>query len=83
MIRIWLLELLVNRKEDLVFGLQATDLLGIAVVAQILFGPTRLPDLARGIGKGMKEFQNAMKDEAPKPSAEPKELSKIGQEEPA
>jgi sec-independent protein translocase protein TatA len=46
------------------FGLQPTHLLIIAVIALIFFGPSRLPDLARSLGKSMKEFQYAMKDGA-------------------
>jgi sec-independent protein translocase protein TatA len=34
----------------------------ILVVALILFGAKKLPDIARGIGKGMREFRKATDD---------------------
>jgi TatA/E family protein of Tat protein translocase len=35
-------------------------LLFIALVALIVLGPKRLPDLARALGKGMREFRDAI-----------------------
>jgi sec-independent protein translocase protein TatA len=32
----------------------------LAAVVFLLFGPKRLPELARGVGEGMKEFKKAM-----------------------
>lgn len=32
----------------------------ILVVVLLLFGSKRIPDLAKGIGKGMREFKDAM-----------------------
>ena len=34
----------------------------ILVVALLVFGPKRLPDLARSLGKGMAEFRRASND---------------------
>jgi TatA/E family protein of Tat protein translocase len=39
-------------------------LLFIAAVALIVLGPKRLPDLARAVGKGMREFRDAISGEA-------------------
>jgi len=39
-------------------------LLFIAVVALVVLGPRRLPDLARALGKGMREFRESMSDGA-------------------
>lgn len=33
--------------------------LWIVVIVVLLFGARKIPDLARGIGKGMKEFKDA------------------------
>ena len=44
------------------FGLGAGELLVIGVLALIFIGPKKLPELARGLGKGIREFQKA-KDE--------------------
>lgn len=43
-------------------------LLFIAAVALIVLGPRRLPDLAKALGRGIREFRDAMsagEDEAP------------------
>jgi len=32
----------------------------VVAVVFLLFGPKRLPELARGLGEGMKEFKKAM-----------------------
>ena len=43
-------------------------LLFIAAVALIVLGPKRLPELARALGKGMREFRDALGDEAERES---------------
>ena len=42
--------------------LSSTELLFILVIALIFFGPRKLPQLARSIGKGMAEFRKASED---------------------
>ena len=44
------------------FGIGMTELLVILGVALIVFGPTRLPELARSLGKAMNEFRRASTD---------------------
>jgi sec-independent protein translocase protein TatA len=34
----------------------------VIVVVLLLFGAKRLPEIAQGLGKGIKEFKRAMKD---------------------
>jgi sec-independent protein translocase protein TatA len=41
--------------------LQPTHLLLILLIVLILFGPGKLPDLGRGLGKGIREFKDAIK----------------------
>ena len=41
------------------FGLGPTELLIIFVVIIVLFGPKRLPELARSLGRSIKEFKHA------------------------
>jgi sec-independent protein translocase protein TatA len=39
---------------------QPTHLFLILLIVLILFGPGKLPDLGRGLGKGIREFKDAM-----------------------
>ena len=38
----------------------------IIAVVMLLFGARKLPDLARGMGQGIKEFRKATREEPPK-----------------
>jgi TatA/E family protein of Tat protein translocase len=44
------------------FGIGFTELLVILVVALLVFGPQRLPELARSLGKSLAEFRRASSD---------------------
>jgi len=45
------------------FGnLGAGEILLIVLVILILFGSKKIPELAQGIGKGMREFKKALND---------------------
>jgi len=39
-----------------------TELLIIFLIVLLLFGSKKLPELARGMGKGLREFQKASRD---------------------
>jgi sec-independent protein translocase protein TatA len=41
-------------------ALQPMHLVVIGVIALLVFGPKKLPELARGIGEAMKEFKKTM-----------------------
>jgi len=41
------------------------EILIILFIAVLLFGAKKIPELAQGIGKGIKEFKHAMKDDEP------------------
>lgn len=38
------------------------EIILILLVVLVLFGAKKIPELAQGIGKGMKEFKKALKD---------------------
>ena len=44
------------------------ELIVILVLAVLMFGGTKIPELMKGLGKGIKEFKNASKadDDEPK-----------------
>ena len=44
------------------FGIGLPELIIIMVIALIIIGPKKLPDLARALGKGMAEFRKATQE---------------------
>ena len=54
---------------------QPTHLLVILVIALLVFGPRRLPELGKGLGEGIRGFRDAMKD-APPPNQTSSDTSK-------
>lgn len=61
---------------------QPMHLILILIIALIIFGPGKLPELGAGLGKAIREFKKAMRDvqkEAevlPEPKETPKETQK-------
>jgi sec-independent protein translocase protein TatA len=41
--------------------LSPTHLIFILLIVLILFGPGKLPELGKGLGKGIREFKDAMR----------------------
>ena len=39
-----------------------SELILILVIALVVFGPSKLPEVGQALGKGMREFRNSMKD---------------------
>jgi sec-independent protein translocase protein TatA len=61
----------------------------VLVIVLIIFGPKRLPDLGRSLGRGMREFKDSVtgkdKDELPEGSAdkpEPTTVARTGEQKP-
>jgi sec-independent protein translocase protein TatA len=44
------------------FNVGPTELMVILVLALIVFGPKRLPEMGKSIGKGLREFRKAQTD---------------------
>lgn len=60
-----------------------TELLLISGIALLLFGGKKLPEMMRGMGKGVREFKEGMND-VTKPTEETKEESEgLDDEKPA
>ena len=43
-------------------GLGFQELLVIFLIVLLLFGAKRIPDIAQGLGRGIRDFKKAMKD---------------------
>ena len=48
---------------EIVAVLSAPDLLVVAVVLVLLFGGKKIPDLAKGLGQGIRNFKTSIKSE--------------------
>ena len=48
------------------FDFSVTQLVIVLVIALLVFGPRRLPDVGRGLGQGLRELRGSLRDtEAP------------------
>ncbi|MDP1580633.1 MAG: twin-arginine translocase TatA/TatE family subunit [Candidatus Didemnitutus sp.] len=59
----------VNVSHFAIMGVGPTELIIVLVILLLLFGGSKLPSLAKGLGQSIKEFKNAAKDD---PAAEKK-----------
>ena len=50
------------------------ELIVLLVVVLLIFGPSQLPKLAKGIGKSIQSFKSGMKDAQDEESKPPKEV---------
>jgi sec-independent protein translocase protein TatA len=47
---------------SLLLNIGLPEILGIAFIVLLLFGAKKIPELMRGLGKGLSEFKKGMKD---------------------
>jgi sec-independent protein translocase protein TatA len=53
-------------------GIGPMELIVVLIVALLVFGPKRLPDLGRSLGGGMREFKNSVTGQSPDPPPDPR-----------
>jgi sec-independent protein translocase protein TatA len=49
------------------FGLGMPELILILVIALVIFGPSKLPEMGASVGKAIREFRSATKEPDPEP----------------
>jgi|APHig6443717497_1056834.scaffolds.fasta_scaffold103246_2 sec-independent protein translocase protein TatA len=47
------------------FGLGMPELILILIIALVIFGPSKLPEMGASVGKAIREFRNATKEPDP------------------
>jgi sec-independent protein translocase protein TatA len=52
------------------FGIGWVELLIVSLVVLLVFGPKRLPEMGRSLGKGMREFKESITGNDDRPAAE-------------
>jgi sec-independent protein translocase protein TatA len=57
-------------------GLSGTELMVVLGVAVLLFGGKKIPEVAKGLGEGIKNFKNAMKADEEAPADRKEEAKK-------
>lgn len=52
------------------------ELIVVLVVVVLMFGGTKIPELMKGLGKGIKEFKNASKADEDEPKKDTEKIEK-------
>lgn len=47
------------------FDISPVQIIIVLVIALLVFGPKRLPEMGRSVGRGIREFKGAILDDAP------------------
>lgn len=56
------------------FGLGVQELMIIFVIIMVLFGAKKLPEMGKGLGKGLREFKRATDNLTEEDEVEPKKV---------
>ena len=67
------------------FGLGMQELIIILVIALLVFGANKLPEIGRGLGRGIREFRKASSEltDGPEEAEEAEEPPAVAKAEPA
>jgi TatA/E family protein of Tat protein translocase len=67
------------------FGLGMQELIIILVIALLVFGANKLPEIGRGLGRGIREFRKATSEltDGPEEAEEPAKPPAVAKAEPA
>jgi sec-independent protein translocase protein TatA len=65
------------------FGIGVPELVIIMVVALVLFGPGKLPEIGAALGKGIRDFKRAIGGEDDESQGEPKRVDQKDETNPA
>jgi sec-independent protein translocase protein TatA len=63
-------------KGGFMFGLGVQELLIILVIALVLFGPSKLPQIGSGLGKAIRDFKKGISGEEPEGGAKDERAAK-------
>ena len=63
------------------FGIGLPEMLIVLVIALVVFGPKRLPDLGRSLGSGMREFKDSITGNSKDDDDEPSKIAAGSAEE--
>jgi sec-independent protein translocase protein TatA len=65
------------------FGIGPLELIIVLVIALVIFGPKRLPDLGRSLGSGMREFKDSITGSSKDDDDEPAAVTAARSDDPA
>jgi sec-independent protein translocase protein TatA len=62
------------------FGIGVWEILVLLLVALLIFGPKRLPEMGRSLGRGLREFKDSISGKGDEPDEIPAELPSAASE---